>query len=384
MLIRKKWVVGALILIVAGGVFVGVKKTSGKSQTARTFSQAYTGTQNILEFLPSDLVEVTLHRVQQRLPFSGALHAVNQALIKARVGGDIREVLAREGMFVNAGQVLIRMDDREYVARAKQAEGALAAARGQLDIAAKNKNNNQALVEKGFISKNAFDQADSQFVVATANVASAQATLDIARKAWSDTVLVAPISGWVSRRLVEPGEKVAPDNVLLNIVDLNQMELEAAVPAEDIARVHLGQEVRIKVDGVGVPVSGRVVRLNPEVQSGSRSFLVYVRIDNQQGVLRAGMFGEAQLVLLQKEAVLSVPESAIQKDAGVSYVFAIEQQRLVKKTVTLGMRGHDGDLPVVEVLSGLLSGAQVIRSNLGTLRVDTPVKIVSVLTSTKG
>jgi RND family efflux transporter MFP subunit len=159
------------------------------------------------------------------------------------------------------------------------------------------------------------------------------------------------------------------------VVDLSQMELEAAVPAADITHVALGQEVEVKVEGMPQPLLGKVARINPATQSGSRSILVYVQIANPQNLLRVGMFGEVRLTLAKKAGVLTVPQSAIQGNEGAYFVYAVENGKLVQKPVTLGMRGDDGTGPAVEISAGLQDGAQIVRTNLGTLRTGSTVKL---------
>lgn len=331
-----------------------------------------------LEFLASDVMQVAPHDLREVLTLSGALRAVNQAQVKARVSGEVREVLVREGASVSSGQVIVKMDTSEYQARVNQALGSQVAAQGQLDIASKTRANNKVLVEKGFISKNAFDNAASQYDIAKANVDSANGALDVARKALSDTVIRAPISGLVSRRSVEPGEKVSPDNNLLEIVDLRQMEMAAAVPTSNILSVAPGQEVRLTLDGLPAPAIGKVVRINPSIETGSRSIMVYIQIDNPQGLLRAGMFGEAQLTLSRKNGVLTAPQSAIQSDASDNYVYLIENGKVRRRSVTLGLRGSDGDSSnAVEILSGVSNGARIVKVNLGNLPDGASVKVLA-------
>jgi RND family efflux transporter MFP subunit len=278
--------------------------------------------------------------------------------------------------------VLVKMDTSEYQARADQARGALMAARGQLDMATKARDNNKALLDKGFISKNAFDNASSQFDIARANVDSARGALDVAQKALTDTVIRAPIAGLISSRTVQPGEKVSPDNRLLDVVDLHQMEMEAAVPAADIMNIALGQDVQVTVAGLPQPLAGKVARINPATQAGSRSILVYIQIDNPQHVLRVGMFGEAQLTLAKKSGVLTVPQSAVQTDGGKTYLYAIENGKLVQKPVALGASGDDGEGAAVEVIQGLENGARIVKTNLGTLRAGSAVRFPQAENST--
>ncbi len=380
---RLFWILLALVLIAAAvGTTVlrtmrapaspgGNAAVAGAANAAGTVAPS--GAPATVELLASDITIVKTRDLRQVLPLSGALRAVNQAAVKARVAGEVREVLVREGETVQPGQVVARMDVTEYNARAAQARGVLAAARGQQDIATKSRDNNAALLAKGFISQNAFDNAASQYQIAQANVDSAKAALDVTQKALADTTVRAPIGGLVSNRTVQPGEKVSPDFHLLDIVDLRRMEMEASVPTSEIQRVVLGQEVQLRVEGVALPMAGKVARINPSTQAGSRSIIVYVAVDNPQGLLRVGMFGEAQLTLNRRSAVLAVPASAIQNVNGATVVYAVEGGVLRRVPVTVGIAGDDGEGGAVEITGGLAEGAQVVRNNLGNLLPGTVV-----------
>ena len=365
---RRTVLIGLLILIIAVAFMATRKRPPAPTAVAAKPAQ-------VLEFLPSDTIEVGVEPLRQVLPLSGALRALNQVSVKAKVAGEVKDVLVRAGEAVKAGQVLIRIDTSEYQAKLEQARGSLVASRGQLDIATKTRDNNLALLDKGFISRNAFDNAASQFDIAKANVDTARGALDVAQKALNDTVVKAPIAGMISSRTVEPGEKVSIDNKLLEVVDLSQMELEAPVPTADILKVKLGQEVLVRVEGLPQAVVGKVVRINPATQSGSRSIMVYVRIENPQGLLRAGMFADASLTLDKRDAVMTVPQTAIQTDGDKTYVYAIENGKLIRRDVVLGMRGIDSRGNAVEVSSGLQSGARIVKTNLGNLNTGTPVRI---------
>lgn len=364
-----------LSLVAAGVLAAGVAGAVLTRSPTPLAGPSMTGVDAVLEFLPSDLARVQAGELRQTLPLTGSLRAVRQASVKAKVGGEVREVLVREGEPVRAGQVLVRMETADYQARSEQARGQLAAARGQLDIATKARDNNQALLDKGFISKNAFDNAASQLDIARANVDAARAALDVAQKALADTVIRAPIDGLVASRSVQPGEKVSPDNRLLDVVDLAQMELEAAVPAADIGRVTIGQDVRVHVEGLTDAFVGKVARISPATLPGSRSILVYIQIDNPQRALRAGMFAQAQLTVAARSGVLTLPASAVRGEAGHAHVYAIEGERLVIRPVTLGMRGGDR----IEVTAGLEEGAEIVRTNLGALPSGSRVHIVQPL-----
>lgn len=371
---RGIWIVVVLLVVIIAVVIA--KKKSAESQSSSVKGPPVATVPQTLEFLPGDVVTVTSAEVQKRLTLSGALRAVNQAAVKAKLAGDVREVLVREGEAVQLGQVLVKMDTADYEARVAQARGSLAAAQGQLDIARQSRDNNKSLLDKNFISKNAYDNSSNQLAIAAANVASANGVLEVAQKALADTVIRAPIAGLISTRNVQPGEKISPDNRLFDMVDLRVLEMEAPVPTQDIARIKIGQQVQINIEGVTGAVSGQVSRINPATIAGSRSIMAYIQVVNQDGVLRAGMFAEAQLVIEKKSAVLNIPLTAVRYDDGKAFVYTIEKQLLQKNAVTLGLQGDSNGVAVVEILSGVTKDSKVIKTNLGNLRAGMPVKLV--------
>lgn len=377
---RLRWVLLLIVAAMAAGwLLLKPTKVAVPVATPRAAPVAAT----VLEFLPREVLTTEPLELHQTLALSGSLRAVQQAIVKARLAADVREVVVREGEAVKAGQVLVRMDATEYQARVEQARGNLNAALAQRDIANKTRDNNRALLEKGFISRNAFDNAASQLAVAEANVEAARGALDQVKKLLNDTVIRAPITGLIASRSVQPGEKVSPDNRLLEIVNLDLMEMEASVPTNDIARVVVGQQVRLRIEGLPDAFSGRVTRINPATQPGSRSILVYVQIANPQHILRVGMFAEAQLSLLTKTNVLALPQSAIHKDSNGATVYVIDNGKLLKAPVTLGIEGRSGETPLVEISGGLAFGAQVVRSDMGNLLQGTAVRVVPAANANK-
>ena len=181
----------------------------------------------------------------------------------------------------------------------------------------------------------------------------------------------------MAARYVQPGEKISPDNKLLDIVNLQKMELEAAVPTSDIAQIVVGQQVSLRIEGLPETFDGKVVRVNPSTQAGSRSVLVYVQVANPKNVLRVGMFAEAQLVLKAKQGVMALPQSAVRKDSQGTFVYTIADGQLNKTPVTVGIDGRSDDEYLTEIVSGLDFGAQVIRTDMGNLQTGTRVRVAA-------
>jgi membrane fusion protein, multidrug efflux system len=336
---------------------------------------AKTSAPTALEFLASEVVTTEPAELRQVMQLTGTLRAVDQVTVKAKVAAEVRAVMVREGEPVKAGQVLVKFDTSEYEARVAQARGNLNNARAQMEIATKTRDNNLALVEKGFISKNAFDNSASQYAAAKASVDSAQGALDIVLKSLNDTVSRAPISGLVSVRHVQPGEKVAMDSRLLEIVNLQQLELEAAVPSSEISKVAIAQKVALRIEGLAQRFDGKVVRINPSTQAGSRSVPVYVQVANPQNLLRVGMFADGRLLLSSKAGAVTMPQSAVRKVNDGSFVFAIVNNKIERLPVTLGSTGLVGDDHHIEITSGLEFDTQVIRADMGNLTPGTPVRV---------
>jgi len=328
-----------------------------------------------LEFLPQEIFKVTPIELKQTMALSGALRAVDQASVKARVAAEVREVLVREGESVTAGQILVRMDSSEFQARVDQAKGNLHAMRAQLEIASKNRDNNRALLDKGFISRAAFDNTASQFAAAQANVESAQGALDIVQKLLNDSVVRAPISGLIAVRNVQPGEKVSTDYKLLDIVNLKKMECEALVPTSDIPKIKIGQSVLLHIEGLTEEFIGNVTRINPATQAGSRSIAIYIQVANPQDMLKVGMFVDAQLVLRTKANAIAIPQTAVHKESSGAYVYALEKNLIVRKNITLGQEGRSGEVALIEITSGLNVEDQIVKTDMGNLRPGTAVRM---------
>ncbi|HVL59032.1 MAG TPA: efflux RND transporter periplasmic adaptor subunit [Burkholderiaceae bacterium] len=370
----------ALVAFGAGASYVvRLHAAPAKPEAAAVDAQRSPGP---IEFVDSDLVTVTPMRLARSIPLTGTLRPTQQTVVRSKVGGEIRELAVREGDPVRRGQTIARIDPVEYEWRVREREAQLKAAQLQVEQAQRTFDNNRRLLERGFISQNAFDNARSSHDVAIANRDAAAAQLTLARKALGDATLTAPMDGIVAERFAQAGEKVAVDGRILSIVDLSRMEIEAPVPAAVIGSVGIGQKVELAVEGIGRRQLGEIVRISPVTQAGTRSVPVYIALENRDPSVRAGMFAQGSIAVDARDAVLAIPQAAVRDEAGRSFVYLIDGERLTQREVRLGVRDETvaapgGGAGVVEVVAGLAAGDRIVAVNLGALRTGAAVRVAS-------
>jgi membrane fusion protein, multidrug efflux system len=367
---RKGWVKVTLIMLclaLAIGGLVAWRTVSAKKEEKKPDNPNAVKT---LEFAPGDIAELKPAQLGQVIPISGSVRPLLQATIKSKVPAEVARVHVQEGEKVVAGQLLVSLDTADLRARSDTQQAAVAEARARLDLARKNQDNNKTLLSKGFISQNAYDSVANTVTVAEASLKSAQAQAAIAERALADANIRAPFNGIVAKRWVNTGDKVMGDAPVAAIVDLARMELEAQVPVAEIPYVKVGQEIAFKVDGfAGREFTGKIERINPSADVGSRSIAIFVTLSNADASLKGGMFANGRLAVEGKTAVNALPVAAIREEGGQSFVFAIKDGKLERKPVTLGLRSMEKGM--VEVREGLIEGTQVVAVKAEGLKVGT-------------
>ncbi len=370
--LTRRRVIGALVVVLligglAGAVALRASKKGGDGGDAKPAVTT-------LEFGAAELATVSPKAMPRWLPVSGTMQPVRQATVKAKVSGDVRQLTVREGDAVQAGQILVRVDTADLDARILERQGQVQSAKAQMALAEKTNTMNQKLLKQNFISQNASDNAESSLEVAKGNLQAAQAQLRVAQNALKDSVAIAPFSGIVAKRHVQQGEKVAFDSPLVTVVDLTDVELQALVPSGDIPELKPGMTVDLTVDGfTDRKFTGRIDRINPSTEAGTRAILVFVGIPNAAQALRGGMFATGRIALAASAPVPTLPANAVRTEAGVSYVWTIQDGKLAKKTVLVGRR--DDDAGRVELKTELSPNLPVLASKFDNLKEGAPALV---------
>ena len=376
---KLAWVAALLaVAVLASGAWRAQSTRQARQHTLQEQAQRSPAP---LTLQKSELLALVPRHLQLDLPISGVLKARQQAFVKARAAGELQGLQVREGDSVRAGQVLAQIDATENAARLRQAEQQAQAAAAQLAIAQRQLENNRALVGQGFISPTALQTTQANWDAAQANHLAAQAGVELARKALHDTVLRSPIDGQVAQRLANNGERLGVEARVLEVVDPRELELEALLAPADALQVRLGQSAQLRLQGQdsGPSVRATVVRINPSAQASSRALPVYLLLeraattDAATAALRQGQYVQGVLTVGSAQ-VLALPLEVVRTDKPEPYVQALENQRVVHRSVQLGARSMLNGQTWVAITHGLSEGEQVLAASVGLLREGTEVR----------
>lgn len=406
-----------VLLLVAAAAFIascGGSKANVRKEEANANAQ------------PAAVEVTTAAAIKRDLPrffeATGSLAGDQQTDVAPQTQGKVVAVGVEIGSAVRRGQMLVRLDDAELklrvdqaAAQVQQAKAAVrqaeekiglrpgqafdpnrvaevAAARVALELAQKNLQRAEKLIESGDVSREFFDeqrarrdQLKEQFDVALAqarqnyagvdvartNVANAEAQLALARKNLSYAVIPAPIDGYVSERTADVGEYVSPQQKVVTIVRTNPLRIRIDIPEQAIPEVKVGQSVSITTSAwPDRNFSGRVARIAPNVSATSRTLTVEAEIENSSGALKPGQFATVRILQERAAPAILVPARAVVTDAGVSRVFVIKDGHAEQRLVQLGQT--EGDL--IEIRTGVAADEQVATSNIEQLSDGIAIK----------
>jgi membrane fusion protein, multidrug efflux system len=346
---------GAAVLVIgavaAGGFVLASRSTPETAAKDKDKAPA-------LQFNSTEVSMAQRAPMPQRIEFSGPLVAPGTAIVRAKAAGTLLELQVAEGSRVRAGQSLGRIDVADLQARVTERSAGLDAAQAALAEAERLHDSNQRLAAQNFISPTALQTSQAKLESARAQLKSAQAQLDTTRIGLREAALVAPINGIVGKRHVVPGEKVSAEQPLLTIVDLSTLEL--------VATVGTGQAVQLRVEGVAEPVKGKIDRIAPAAEAGTRAIGVVVSLANRDEKLRAGQYATGEVMLADATERLSIPLAAVGQASGQDFVWTLEKGVLVRRVIVTGRK--DVASGRIEVLKGLDASMPVIAARFDNLR----------------
>src|SRR5712691_475173 len=322
------------------------------------------------------------------------------------VSGKVIRVGPREGDFVKAGELLAVIDptDYQFAVEAAVAQSALARAQNEkASVSARPEVVEQAranlsqvedefrrmktLYEKTSLAPNDFKKYETAYTnaqqqygqakegaqhedkaAAKAALEQAEAAERIARKRLSDSTLIAPISGFVSKRNIEEGAMAGPGTPVFTIVELDPVEIQVGVPETDVRLVHRGQQVIVTASArPGISFSGKVRLVNVSAEPQTRTYMVRITVPNPKAGLLVGMIAEARILGNETRDVLTLPGQALVRDpqgAPQVFVYFPNEKRVYARRVTVG-GVMDRDVQIIDGVkdsdSIVVAGQQLVR-----------------------
>ena len=366
-----KWVVLLLIVLgLAWGITRALKARSTQQQAAAVAAEALKMPVTFA-LKSTDVLVAERLSINQVEPVSGTVRAVNAVTLRSTMSAVVTRIHALEGATVKAGQVLAQLDADDTRARLQQAQQQSNAAKAQVELAKRQRDNNRALVEKGFISSTALVSSDSNYATALANYEAALAAQQIAKRGLEDAALRAPFSGVVTQRHVKAGERVAVNAPVVDIVDVSQLEVEVLLPIAASSGLKIGQTATLNLESQPQPITATVARINPSIDAGSRSVRIYLNIPT--GKARVGEFATGELTVGTLQGT-AVPLDSIRTDQPSPYVQVVSDQTIAHTTVQILATGRAGETRYA-IVEPLPAGTTVLSPTAGLIANGTAVTL---------
>lgn len=326
-----------------------------------------------IELAPVDVSTAVRQDIASEVRIAGSLSPIRRSTLTSRVSSTILELPVQIGDVVKAGDLLVRFDTEGLSSAVTARKAEVDALNAQVELAESVLERNTALGERGAASDATRLEARANLLNLRAQLRSKQAEVADAERSLDYAELRARFDGIVSARPVEQGQTVALNTELMTIVDLSRMEVDAGVPTSRIPLVKVNQPVELSVDGFpGRSFEGNVTRISPTAVSGSRAVRVFVAIDNNEGLLRGGMFTTGILKVDDQKNVIALPTAAIRHDSEGTFVLKVDGKTLRRVQVELGTNWTDRNLVQV---SGVEEGETIVTAPLPDLIPGTSVTV---------
>ena len=315
------------------------------------------------------------------LEYTGRAAGSREVEVRARVSGILLERRYQEGRPVRQGEVLFRIDPEQYRAAAAQARAEVGVEHARLNEARRQKERVLQLVEKGLVSQMNRDEAISQFEVAEASVAAAEARLRTAELNLGYTEVRAPIGGLTSHEARSEGSLVtagADSSLLTRIVQVDPAYIEFSLPESDAAllRSRLAAQassvsVRLLLEtGAQYPDPARLGFLDTSVDPGSGTVRARAVVDNRAGLLVPGQFLRVRVEGVTVDHAVTVPRRSVMSSAQGNFVWVVGAGNVVELR-PVGLGGNIGDRELVT--AGLKGGERIVAD--GVLKVRPGAKV---------
>jgi membrane fusion protein, multidrug efflux system len=330
-----------------------------------------------LTFRANELTVPKRQALNGAIEWTGTVTAADQAIVKAKINGTLSRLTVTEGDAVKAGQSLATITVADAGARMAERDAGVQAAKSALKAAQTLHQSNLQLVEKNFISPVAVENSRNQLEAAQAQLRTAQAALEATTSALREAQILAPINGKVIKRQITLGEKVSIEQPLLVISSTGKLEVVGNVSLHQTAKLQPGQAVTIQIEGQAKPLEGKIARIAPAAEAGTRAMPVVVALEagGAGQNISPGQFATLQVALQDGDTALTIPVSAVQIERGLPTVWLLENNQLKRRVIKIGRRDANGQL--LSVTEGLAGTETLLATRFDNLRDGQKANVAS-------
>lgn len=337
-------------------------------------------------YIPVNAQNVQKQDISTNITLSGKVQADKEAAVIAKSMGRVQSMAVKVGDVVKKDQVLFSLDRSDMQASYEQAKAGymLAEAAYQLNQDKYNKarvdyENAQKLYEIGAISKTELDMAEMQasdavLRTAEAQFAQAKAQYDAVSKSYNDMDVKAPIAGIVTALNVKIGDMATNSAPAATVVDMNKVYINVGVSEKIINMIESGQEVQVDIPSAGKSVKGKIDSLSLAADPVTGKYSLKVFIDNDENLIKPGMFAKVTINTETKKDVLAVPAEAIIFHNGMNVAYVIEGNIVTEREVTVGLENGKQS----EIVDGLSEGEVIVIKGMNFVRDGSEIKIIEL------
>jgi RND family efflux transporter MFP subunit len=337
------------------------------------------------------VIEAAVGALEQTITATGSAEARRKVLVTAEPGARIAALYFNEQDIVPYGRVLAKVDDIELITQRRQLEAALNLAKTNLAEAEAMLERTRSLYEKGYVARQEVDASQLQVDLYRTQVVDKQAAIQLLKAKIDQTLIRAPVSGAITRKLVEVGGVISDGTrgpaanaggqlqpkIIAEIAHLDVLEFHADVDQTDIGSLNRRQRVVVALDAFpDIRFQGSVDEItlsNIEEVSGRVRYKVRVMLEKSDVPLRLGMTGTADFILAHKENILTLPSSVIVERDGEVFVFVVDDGKARQRPLRIGLRNEE----LVEVVAGLQTGEQVIQRGRNKVKDGQAVEVLN-------
>lgn len=346
------------ILLLAGAPTLGFMLLFSVACSSPSYSQT-TNEKKDKPGTPIETEKVTTGAISASYQGTASLESEAEAVVVARIGGIVDQILVEEAQMVKKDQPLAKLEEEQYKLEMNQAEALLNKLRNEFQ-------RKESLYKNKVISSDAYEQSKYE-------LESQKSNTELARLRWRFTTIRAPFSGVVGERLIKAGNMIQANQPAFRVTSLDFLQAILHIPEREINKLKKNQPALIRADALpDMEFTGYVLRISPVVSPGAGVFKVTVAVKDPSGQLKPGMFTRVEILRDTHENALLLPKNTILQEDSQSWVFLVKGKKAVKVKVDTGYKNKSH----VEILSGLKAGDQVAATGLAALKDGADIQVL--------